>query len=339
MYDGTLLITGPPGTGPPLLLRPVVSQGISVIDTPAGDREDEERVLVLNPNSGSADHGPEVRNRAAAHGFDVRVSEQPGDAVDLAAAAADEGADVIAAAGGDGTLNEVVRGIDRADGFEDVTFCAVPAGTGNNFAGNIGVNSIAAAFEVAETGEERVVDLGRANDEPFLNSCVGGLTADASANTSDDLKERLGVTAYVVSTLRTIAEFDGVSIHVETSDEIAAPWSGKALIVMVGNCRRPPDESGRTQANAEDGLFEVTIVEEEPTLGLVEEAVGQRLFGSDAVDIVQRRTPELRITTEADDSVNYSLDGEMISAESLHATTEHRRLKLRVGDPYEPDPD
>ena len=308
-------------------------------DTPAGDREDEERVLVLNPNSGSADHGPEVRNRAAAHGFDVRVSEEPGDAVDLAAAAADEGADVIAAAGGDGTLNEVVCGIDRADGFEDVTFCAVPAGTGNNFAGNIGVNSIAAAFEVAETGEERVVDLGRANDELFLNSCVGGLTADASANTSDDLKERLGVTAYVVSTLRTIAEFDGVPIHIETSDEIAEPWSGEALIVMIGNCRRPPDESGRTQANAEDGLFEVTIVEEEPTLGLVEEAVGQRLFGSDAVDIVQRRTPELRITTEADDSVNYSLDGEMISAESLHATTEHRRLKLRVGDPYEPDPD
>ncbi|NHN47058.1 YegS/Rv2252/BmrU family lipid kinase [Halostella sp. JP-L12] len=308
-------------------------------DTPAGDREDEARVLVLNPNSGSADHGPEVRNRAADHGFDVRVSEEPGDAVDLAAEAAKGGADVVAAAGGDGTLNEVVCGIDRADAFEDVTFCPVPCGTGNNFASNVGVGSIAAAFDAVETGEERAIDLGRANDEPFINSCVGGLTADASASTSADLKERIGVAAYAVSTLRTMAEFDGVPIHVETSDDIADPWSGEALIVMIGNCRRPPDESGRTQANVEDGLFEVTILEEEPAIDLVEDAIEQRLFGSEAVDVVTRRTPELRITTDADDPVNYSLDGEMISAESLHAATEHRRLKLRVGDAYAPDPD
>jgi YegS/Rv2252/BmrU family lipid kinase len=309
-----------------------------VSETTATEREDEHRVLVMNPQSGSADHGPEVRGRAADHGFDVRETEEEGDAVDLAAEAAESGADVIAAAGGDGTLNEVICGIDRADAFEDVTFCAVPAGTGNNFAGNIGVTSIADAFTVADRGEERVIDLGRANDEPFINSCVGGLTADASVNTSSELKERIGVVAYVVSTLRTLSDFDGVPLQVETSDEIAEPWGGEALIVFVGNCRRP-SEDGRTQANVEDGLFEVTIIEEEPTLDLVEEAVGRRLFGNEAVDIVQRRTPELTITTEVDEEINYSLDGEMISAADLHLATERRRLKIRVGDAYEPDPD
>ncbi len=292
----------------------------------------------MNPQSGSADHGPEIHGRAADHGFDVRETEGEGDAADLAAEAAEAGADVIAAAGGDGTLNEVVRGIDRADAFEDVTFCAVPAGTGNNFAGNVGVTSIADAFDVIERGEERVIDLGRANDEPFINSCVGGLTADASVNTSSELKERIGVVAYVVSTLRTLPEFDAVPLQVQTSDEIAEPWSGEALIVFVGNCRRPMRD-GRTQANVEDGLFEVTVIEDEPAIDLVGDAVGRRLFGGDAVDIVQRHTPELTITTDADESINYSLDGEMISAADLHLVTERRRLKTRVGETYDPNPD
>nr|WP_240451986.1 YegS/Rv2252/BmrU family lipid kinase [Halostella salina] len=298
---------------------------------------DGERVLVLNPQSGSGDHAPEVHGRADEHGFEVRETAAAGDAVDFAAAAAESGADLIAAAGGDGTLNEVVRGIDRADAFDEVTFAAVPTGTGNNFAGNVGVRGISHAFELIDSGERRAIDLGYANGRPFLNSCVGGLTADASANTSPELKERLGVAAYVVSTLRTVTEFEGMPLHVETSDEIAETWRGDALIVLIGNCRRAPAGDGRTQANVEDGLLDVTIVEEAPTGDLARDAVVQRVLGADAAGTVRLLTPSLSLST-ADEEIAYSLDGEMIAAADLQVDTERRRLRLPVGDAYDPDP-
>jgi len=298
---------------------------------------DGERVLVLNPQSGSGDHAPEIHGRANERGFEVRETAAAGDAVDFAAAAAADGADLIAAAGGDGTLNEVVRGIDRADALDEVTFAVVPAGTGNNFAGNVGIRGIRHAFELIESGERRTIDLGYANGQPFLNSCVGGLTADASVNTSSELKDRLGVVAYVLSTLRTATEFDGMPLHVETSDEIAETWRGDALIVLIGNCRRAPAGDGRTQANAEDGLLEVTIVEEAPTGDLARDAFAHRVLGADAAGTVTLRTPSMTVSTRGGE-INYSLDGELIAAADLQVRTERRRLRLPVGDAYDPDP-
>jgi len=307
-----------------------------VSNTTSGD--DERRVLVLNPESGSGDHAPEVHGRANDHGFEVRETAAAGDAVEFARTAAEGGADLVAAAGGDGTLNEVVRGIDRADAIDDVTFAVVPTGTGNNFAGNVGIRGIRHAFEVIESGDRRTIDLGYANGQAFINSCVGGLTADASANTSSELKERLGIVAYVLSTLQTVAEFDGMPLHVETSDEIAETWRGDALIVLIGNCRRPPEGDGRTQANVEDGMLELTIVEEAPTGDLARDALVHRVFGPDAAGTVELRTPSLTVSTRGDE-VNYSLDGEMISPADLRVHTERSALRLPVGDAYEPDPD
>ncbi|WP_237560587.1 diacylglycerol/lipid kinase family protein [Halostella litorea] len=305
-------------------------------NTTTGD--DERRVLVLNPESGSGDHAPEVHGRANDHGFEVRETAAAGDAVEFAREAAVSGADLVAAAGGDGTLNEVVRGIDRAEALDDVTFGVVPSGTGNNFAGNVGIRGIRHAFEVIESGERRTIDLGYANGQAFLNSCVGGLTADASANTSSELKERLGIVAYVVNTLRTAAAFEGMPLHVETSDEIAETWRGDALIVLIGNCRRAPEGDARTQANVEDGLLEVTIVEEAPTGDLARDALVHRLFGADSTGTVKLRTPSLSVTTRGDE-INYSLDGEMIAATDLRVDTARRALRLPVGEAYEPDPD
>ncbi|MEY7851614.1 diacylglycerol kinase family protein [Natrarchaeobius sp. A-rgal3] len=300
----------------------------------------EDRVLVCNPVSGGEDHAHDVVERAREHGFEMRRTEEPGDGKHLAREVASR-FDVVAAAGGDGTVNEVVNGVRAADALESTTVAVVPVGTGNNFATNVGIEGIESGFEAIERGRRRWIDLGIANDRAFVNSCVGGVTAEASAETSSESKRELGVLAYVKSTFETLRSFDSLPLRVATaeraSDELEQPWEGRALLVLVGNCRRfGPHRGG--QANVEDGLFEVTIVEDAPSLGLVEEMAREGLFGHDAPHIARRRAQSLSIESLRS-AVGYSLDGEILETDRLTLETKERAVRIVVGDGYRPNPD
>ncbi|SDQ30598.1 diacylglycerol/lipid kinase family protein [Natronobacterium texcoconense] len=306
----------------------------------ADGRTERNRVLVLNPVSGSGDHVDDVVELAADYGFDIRRTEEAGDAKRLAQVAAEE-ATLVAAAGGDGTVNEAVNGIAAAGELETTTLAVVPAGTGNNFASNVGVEGIEHAFAVAETGRRRTIDLGVANGQVFANSCVGGVTAKASGETSTESKSELGVLAYVKETLDAIGSFDSPPLQVDTGEgpdgDSSRTWEGKALFVLVGNCRR--FTGARTaQANVEDGLLEVTIVEDAPTTDLLGDATVERLFDQESDRIVRRRTPSVTIESRGE-SVQYSLDGEMLETERLRIETDPGALEIAVGDDYDPNPD
>jgi len=299
-----------------------------------------ETVVILNPQSGSADHRRAVRDRAAVLGYDVVETDHGGHAVDLARESAAASAEQVVAAGGDGTLNEVVRGVVDADGLDAVTVGVIPAGTGNDFAANVGVTDLDTAFDVLESGERRWLDVGMADDRPFVNSCVAGLTADASSETSDDLKSRIGVLAYAVATLRTAASFDAIDLTASVDPEGdggETVWDGSAAIVLVGNGRRFA-HAGSTQANVEDGLLDVTIVEEAPTESLLRERVTERLFREDGDHVTRLLASSLDLSLAADDPVSFSLDGEMSDFDSLSLSTRHRALRVPVGEDYDPTP-
>ncbi|PSP94511.1 diacylglycerol kinase [Halobacteriales archaeon QS_4_62_28] len=295
-----------------------------------GDR----RVLILNPESGSADHGQRVRSLARERGFDVRITESAEDIVETAADAAPT-VDVLAAAGGDGTITRAARGIDRADALDDTLFGVVPAGTGNNFAENIGVVNIDEAFEIIASGERRRIDIGIVNDEPFLNSVVTGLTAESSANTDPAAKERWGVLAYVIQTLQTAAEFAGLEMTIRQEDETIRDVT--ASIVLVGNGRRFP-LGGESQADMEDGLLDVTVIKDASVLEHVGESLLSRLGERTNENVERFKTPELEVRIEGKpDSI--SIDGEILTAPTLALHVREKTLWLPVGDEYEPEPD
>ena len=305
----------------------------------AADRSGD-RVLVLNPVSGSGDHVDDVVELATEHGFEIRRTESEGDAVRFAREAAAD-ADLVAAVGGDGTVNEVVNGVVEADALESTTVALVPAGTGNNFATNVGIEGVEHAFEVIENGRRRRIDLGIANDRAFVNSCVGGITAEASSETSSESKANLGVLAYVKNTVGTLGDFDALPLRVKTTSgpngDTARVWEGDALFVLVGNGRR--FSGTRTaQADVEDGLFEVTIVEDAAVTDLLGGAARQGLLDADSDCIVTRRTPALEIESRRE-AVEYSLDGEMLETDRLGLETNAGALEIAVGDGYRIDPD
>ncbi len=299
-------------------------------------------VVVLNPTSGRGDHAEEVRSHAAAADpeFRVRETEEAGDAVRFAREAAEDGAPIVAAAGGDGTVNEVVRGIAEAEAFGDVTFGVVPTGTGNNFAGNVGVPDVETAFAVLADGERRRIDLGRANGDLFVNSCVAGLTAEASADTSPEMKRRLGTLAYVVNTLRKAAAYEGIRLTVTVcdGDEETMAWSGDAQTILVGNGRRFTIRGG-DQANMEDGRFDVLIIEDASNVTLAEEELSERLFGREGDHAVRLQAPSLEIDVQTPDAVSFSLDGEMAEFRNLAVDTVPGVLEVAVGEGYDPAPD
>ena len=314
-----------------------IDGGEAGVGTEGTDDPGADRVLILNPTAGSADHAERIRELARERGLAVCETEAAGDAIALAREAA-TGASLVVAAGGDGTVNEVVRGIVEADALGSVTLGIVPAGTGNNFAGNAGISGLEAAFEVLDAGDARSIDLGFADGRPFLNSLIGGLTAEASAETSSEAKSRFGVLAYVLATLRTAVEFEGLPLHIETEGSAEGGWSGDAAFVLVGNGRRFPVE-GRSQADMEDGLLDVTVVEDRPAVELVGEAALERLLGTESQNVVRFLAAELSISVLGDEPVTFSLDGEMRTTDELVVSVRERALDVLVGDDYEPHPD
>jgi len=296
-------------------------------------------VLIYNPRSGSGDHGDTVRERVAAHDYDIEETEAAGDAISLAKAAAETGYETIVAAGGDGTINEVIGGLEQADALDDVTLGVLPLGTGNNFAQQLGITDLETAFDVLADGDRRRIDLGQASDRPFVNSCVAGLTAESSSETSPAMKDRLGVLAYVVTGLRSMSDFESLRLTIDPADDDqSAAWAGEAICVLIGNGRRFT-ATGGAQADMEDGLLDIVVIKDVSTFDLMSDRITERLLGSDSEHIIRSKASSLTITNHDPSAISFSLDGEIISHRELTIDVRPGTLSVAVGDGYDPDPE
>jgi diacylglycerol kinase family enzyme len=320
----------------------------------------ESRRLVLNPTSGRGDHVERARELADEYGFQVVETAHAGHGTELAERAVADGVDLLAVCGGDGTLHEVVQGLVAADGLDDVTLCVVPAGTENFFARDLGIDGMEDGFEVAERGETRRLDLGVAGDEPFVLSAIAGLPADASAAATHERKHSLGPVAFLVAGIEEALEFDGLRVDIDaiaagkegeadeggeaderggkTEDEAGEEyeWTGEAEAILVGNARRFAKEGG--QADAEDGLLEVTIVEQLPAHEALVEYVEQRVFEWDTDHVTELHARRLDFESLDGEPVTFSLDGEIREFEQVRLDVRPGVLGVKVGEAYEPNP-
>ncbi|PSQ03742.1 hypothetical protein BRC97_12755 [Halobacteriales archaeon QS_6_71_20] len=309
------------------------------------------RVLVRNPESGDREAGERAVAMARERGYEIRTTEEAGDEVRMAREAATDGADAVVACGGDGTVNGVVRGVLGAGRLDEVALGVVPAGTGNDFAENVGVADVEAGLDAVDAGETRRIDLGiveapgagadesaaaaggDATRRPFLNSCVGGLTAEAGARPESSLKQRMGVLAYVLTTLQHTRSFEGLELTVRAGEERDPVWSGEAVLLVVGNARNLPGQP----ANVEDGELDVVVVERAPATDFLAAGAVDRVFGGETPYLSRFRTPSLVV--EAGRPRQFSLDGELLKRRRIAATTLERSVTFAVGEGYEPPPD
>ncbi|WP_257299676.1 diacylglycerol kinase family protein [Haloarchaeobius sp. FL176] len=296
------------------------------------------RRAILNPVSGGGGHADYARRLLEARGFAVHETDGPEDAVELALEAGRDGVSELAVVGGDGTVNEVLRGLTAADHLGDVTLSVVPAGTANILARQIGVAGIEQGVETADTGDVRTIDVGMADGQPFVVSCIAGFPAEASVAASSDLKARFGTLAFLVTGAQEALEFEPLNIDVEvTTDDGDERWSGEALCVLVGNARKFVEQGG--QADLEDGLFDVAVVEQMPTSNLVAEAVQHRLLGSGSENVTHFQADRVAVSDTDGEPITFSRDGELSEHEHLALDVSAGALDFRVGADYTPTPE
>jgi YegS/Rv2252/BmrU family lipid kinase len=194
----------------------------------------------------------------------LKLTQQPNHASDLAAEAVREGFEVIVAAGGDGTVNEVLNGLAQEPrGCERARLAVLPLGTMNVFARELGIPlNLDAAWETIRRGRETRIDLARAEfggegGRQVRYFCqMGGAGLDARAIELVDwgTKKKVGPVAYVLAGLRAVAETPP-KITVTAGTEQAT-----GELVLLGNGRL---YGGPFRifpgANPRDGLLEICL--------------------------------------------------------------------------------
>ena len=196
-----------------------------------------------------------VRQRG--HAVNVRVTWETGDGIHLASEAADRGTDVVIACGGDGTLNEVVNGLDG----REVSLGVVPLGTANDFARQTGIPEDADhAMDVILRRKPVRIDTASMNGRRFVNVSTGGVGAEATAETPADFKASLGPLAYAITAVRKLAgseparhaSFSSAEFGLDT--EFLAFAVGSARVTGGGTIMTP-------DASVTDGLLDLCVIE------------------------------------------------------------------------------
>jgi diacylglycerol kinase family enzyme len=301
---------------------------------------EEDRVLVLDPEAGSVAERDAVRTQASKRGYEVVEPRPDGGVREVAEDAVLDGSDLVAAAGDDGTLHEVIRGIERSDGLDDVTTGVVPVGTETDFATNVGIGSVAEGLDVLSDGGRRTVDLGMAEDRPFVNSCIVGLTDDPDGELAA-VDAEVGTPAYVAAALRKLPPVEDIDVRVDVvgADGVQELYADEAALVLVGNGRQFSPSAGPL-GDMQDGEFHVTVVQDQEGVDLLKAGAIERLLAGDSAETFHCEAPSLVVSAgeDADRDLSFCLDGEVVHEWELSVYTRPKALRLAVSEEYDPTP-
>lgn len=225
---------------------------------PSSDATSRRVAVIFNPAAGrSRRHRlTEITDRLEDHGCAVTVMETnaPGHAEDLARTLVDSEFDIIAAAGGDGTVNEVVNGLQG----KSIALAVIPLGTANVLADEVGLGRKAERVAAAiASGPIRPIRVGTANGRRFVMMAGAGFDAEVVDGVRLDLKKVIGPLAYVWEMTRQafLYRFAGCDVQVD-----AKTYHAVSAIVCNGRSYGGPFTAA-PDANLEADSFQVVLFE------------------------------------------------------------------------------
>lgn len=224
--------------------------------------------LIINPN---ADLGKAWRVgsdlRPIIDGFggaDWAGTVYPTHAIELARQAGEDGYELVIAAGGDGTVHEVVNGLMQVPVEKRPRLGIVPLGSGNDYAHAVGIaKNPSEALRQVLNGKPKRSDVGLLEDDrgrrEYWNNTLGiGFDATVTIR-SHTLPLVRGFMMYLIAVLQTIAlNHDAIAMEVETDQE---RWTEEALMFVI--CNGPREGGGflvAPQAVPDDGLFHYAAI-------------------------------------------------------------------------------
>ncbi len=281
-----------------------------------------DTAVILNP-AACGDRASRARRRVEeiTEGAVLCATSRCGDASALAREAARGGYRKIVAAGGDGTINEVVNGIAGTP----ATLGLLPLGTMNVFANELGLpaNDLGRCWEIVQSGSTRAVDLPSANGRHFVQLAGVGLDAQVVQETSRAFKRNFGPLSYLISAAQ-IASRQPPRLRVESPD--AATDEGSFVLVGNGRLYGGPFPFFK-QAAVDDGLLDVVVFKRLNYLELIrylQNVIFTPQISSPEVEYFQ--TNHLRVSS--DDSVPVELDGELACEAPVEFAIEPGALRV-----------
>jgi YegS/Rv2252/BmrU family lipid kinase len=186
---------------------------------------------------------------------ELRPTAAPGDGAQIARTAAAEGYDIVVAAGGDGTVNEVINGLVGTR----TALATLPIGTVNVWARELGMPlQPRAAAEALLTANVQQIDLGKAGDHYFLLMAGIGFDAAVTAEVRPHEKRRLGVLAYAVRAMLLATRFLGARTRITLDGRVIR---SRILMIVIGNSQLYGGFVKLTaRANMNDGLLDVCVI-------------------------------------------------------------------------------
>ena len=284
----------------------------------------KDTLIILNP----AAHSERAQRKRAqveslSRGSTFCATTRTGEAELMARRGAEEGFEKIVAAGGDGTINEVVNGLAGTK----ATLGLLPIGTMNVFANELGlpVHDLELCWNIIQNDRTRTVDLPKANQKFFVQLAGVGLDAQVVKETSAQLKRNFGPLSYLISAAQ-IAARRPPRLSIESDD---APIN-EGSFVLVGNGRRYGGPFPFFKhAVIDDGKLDVVVFK---SLGYLEiiKYLQDVVFSSDI------RVPEIeyfqtsRLRVDSDQAVPVELDGELVGNCPVEFSLQERSLRVLV---------
>jgi diacylglycerol kinase (ATP) len=271
-------------------------------------------VVVANPTAGRGKAGRligKVGQRLHAAGVDheVRVSSSADDLERRAREAADEGAKVVAALGGDGSVGLAANGLLGTG----ASLAILPSGTADDFANSIGVRNLDAAVRAIVDGNVVPIDVVRVTAGATTRHyvAIAGCGFDSEVNeAANAMRFKLGGTGtYVAALVKTLSRFTPADFRIELDDEVI---EGPHMLVIVGNSisygggmKVTPD------ASIVDGVVDVCLLRA-MTKGAFVRAFPRVFRGTHVTHPAVRMAMATRVKVEADRRVMVYADGERV---------------------------
>lgn len=295
----------------------------------------ETAAVIINPIAGAGRRPDVGRQRAEfaraflrARGIagGVFITERPGHARELAAAALERGVSVSIAWGGDGTINEVASAL----AFTSASLGIVASGSGNGLSRELGIPFDAqAALAIALGGRERVIDAGEIDGRLFFN--LAGVGLDAR------IAHHFAATGLVRRGFRRYLEIAAAEIFARRPLEYEITVDGQVrrshvLLVAIANGRQYGNGALiAPSARIDDGLLDVVVVDDRSPWAVIRHI--PKLFRGRLADVPGvTMTPATLVCITGPPPLVYHVDGEPYEGgSSLSARIRPAALKVRVG--------
>jgi YegS/Rv2252/BmrU family lipid kinase len=275
--------------------------------------------LIVNPSADKGRTGRMVEQLQpvleSLGGADIIATVYPKHAVEIARQVAEAGCSLVIAAGGDGTVHEVINGLMLAPKESRPRLGILPLGSGNDFAHSIGIHANPVeALKQAYSGQPRLMDVGvfetgQGKREYFNNTFGMGFDATVTIRTLRLTRIR-GFMMYLVAVLQTIAlNHSAPLMHIKTDSEA---WDEETIMLVV--CNGPREGGGFLvvpEADASDGILNYASIKHVSRLMMLR-LVPEVMKGTHGRFKQVRMGQFHRLQLQAEKPVTIHADGEVI---------------------------